>query len=152
MEEEDVAREAKKLHEEGESFRCCLSNWWIKDWFRSTSRKTSTRVACRAGDNVERQASNEKWGYTLENPSCTTNSVSWCLKDNPQVLKFYTGIPEWTIFMALLNLLYPAITDTPTCKLRKLSMVLMFLMQIQLNLLYLPVIPLQSLQRRTWAW
>ena len=65
-EEEDVAREAKQLHEEGES---CLSNWWIKDWFRSTSRKTSTRVACRAGDNMERQASNVKWGYTLENPS-----------------------------------------------------------------------------------
>ena len=56
------------------------------------------------------------------------------LKDNPQLPKFYTGIPEWTIFMALLNLLYPAIPDTPTCKLSKFSMVLMFLMKVRLNL------------------
>ena len=56
------------------------------------------------------------------------------LKEDPQLLKFYTGIPDWTVFMALYNLVHSAIPDTPINKLSKFSMILMFLMKIRLNL------------------
>lgn len=55
-------------------------------------------------------------------------------KENSQLLKFYTGIPEWTIFMALLNLLFPALPDAPAGKLSKFTLVLMFFMKVRLNL------------------
>ena len=51
------------------------------------------------------------------------------LKEDPQLLKFYTGIPDWTVFMALYNLVYRAIPTTPMNKLSKFSVILMFLMK-----------------------
>ena len=34
------------------------------------------------------------------------------LKDDPEMLKFYRGIPDWTVFMALYNLVCHAIPTT----------------------------------------
>ena len=46
------------------------------------------------------------------------------LKEDPQLLRFYTGIPDWTVFMALYNLVYQAIPTTPVNKLSKFSIAL----------------------------
>lgn len=43
-------------------------------------------------------------------------------------------MPEWTVFMALYNLIESAISELPANKLSKFSMILMFLMKIRLNL------------------
>lgn len=57
------------------------------------------------------------------------------LKEDPQMLKFYKGIPDWTVFMALYDLVRHAIPTTFMNKLSKFSMVLMFLIKIRCNLL-----------------
>jgi len=99
-------------------FRCCLSNWWINGWFRSTSKSLEKQVrelhaeleiTWKDNQAMRSEVTNRK----SLNPQLTVSPA--VLKDNPELLKFYAGIPDWTIFMALLNLLYPAIPDTPTC-------------------------------------
>ena len=56
------------------------------------------------------------------------------LEKNPDVLKFYTGLPNWTIFTALLTLITPALPEMPHSKLSPFQRILMFLMKIRLHL------------------
>ena len=54
-------------------------------------------------------------------------------KNDPTVLKFYTGLPNWIVFSALLVLVRPALASFHA-KLTPFQMVLMFFMKIRLNL------------------
>ena len=39
------------------------------------------------------------------------------LESNPDMLKLFTGIPNWTIFTAILSLVTPALPSMPRSKL-----------------------------------
>ena len=56
------------------------------------------------------------------------------LSSNQDMLKFYTGIPNWIIFSALLKLVTPALPVMPRSKLTTFEMIMMFLIKIRLNL------------------
>jgi len=53
---------------------------------------------------------------------------------NDDVVKFYTGLPNWTIFNAVLTLVSPSLPVTPLSKVTTFQMVVMFFMKIRLNL------------------
>ena len=55
------------------------------------------------------------------------------LEGNSDMLKFFTGLPNWSIFTTLLTQIAPAPPETPNNKLSLFQMVLMFLMKIRLN-------------------
>ena len=57
---------------------------------------------------------------------------TYIIKHIAFVLKTCTGIPEWCIFQAILNLVEPALLDG--VKLSKFSMVLMFFLKFRFNL------------------
>ena len=137
----DAAEEAKRQREEGESEDLvsgvtCQTDESMTDLEAQAQSLEKQVQELRAELEITRK-DNQAMRSEVRNWKSLNAQLTLSpdiLKDNPQLLKFYTGIPEWTIFMALLNLLYPAIPDTPTCKLSKFSMVLMFLMKVRLNL------------------
>ena len=55
---------------------------------------------------------------------CHTDVVSpELLEGNPDMLKSYTGLPNWSIFTALLSLIAPALPEIPQNKLSLFQMV-----------------------------
>ena len=53
-------------------------------------------------------------------------------ENDAEMLKFYTGIPEWYVFIALFNLISPEVHGST--KLSKFEMFVLFFMKIRLNL------------------
>ena len=96
-------------------------------------------VACQtdeSADTVKRlQEENESQRCEILELKSRTNVFSpELLEKSPDMLKFYTGILDWTIFTALLNLVAPALPSMPRSKLSSFDMLLMFLIKIRLNL------------------
>ena len=55
-------------------------------------------------------------------------------RDNGGILKFYTGLPNWIVFNAVMTLVSPCFPQMPNGKLSVFQMVVMFFMKIHLNL------------------
>ena len=53
----------------------------------------------------------------LKSDLCSQALTQEALRDNPQKLKVYTGIVDWTVLMALLNLVNPCLSSTGASKL-----------------------------------
>ena len=51
-----------------------------------------------------------------------------------KVLKYYTGLPNRTVFNAVMTLILPSLTSTSNSKLSTFEMVVLFFMRIRLNL------------------
>lgn len=66
--------------------------------------------------------------YLLQSKMILTEDL---LKENDDILKFYTGLPEWHIFSAFYDLIAPYLPEKR--KLTKFSRILMFLMKLRLN-------------------
>ena len=54
--------------------------------------------------------------------------------NNPELLKLYTGLPNWTIFLCLMTLVSPSLPKMPNSKLNTFEMLAIFFMRIRLNL------------------
>lgn len=96
-------------------------------------------VACQTDEHEDtikncKQQTNHKdvkfWNSSLVEVSSPQN----CLINSPEMLKFYTGIPDWVIFTALLSLVTTALPTMQHSKLSSFEMVLMFLIKIRPNL------------------
>ena len=68
----------------------------------------------------------------LTDTSESRTSMCKSLEKDAEKLKFYTGIPEWCVFIALFNLISSEIHGSS--KLSKFEMFVMFFMKIRLNL------------------
>ena len=55
-------------------------------------------------------------------------------KDNEGIMKFYTGLPNWTFFNAVPTFVSPCFPRIANGKLSVFQMVVMFFMKIRLNL------------------
>ena len=53
--------------------------------------------------------------------------------NNPEILKFYTGLPNWTIFYAVMALVSPSPPKMPNSQLNTIEMLAIFFMRIRLN-------------------
>ena len=91
------------------------------------TEETSNLVQCLHEDNNSLRAE-------IVELKCRTDVSPELLEGNPDMLKFYTGLPNWSIFTALLTLIAPALHEIPQNKLSLFQMVVMFLMKIRLNL------------------
>lgn len=65
-------------------------------------------------------------------PNSQEHHLCECLESDAEMLKFYTGIHEWCVFIALFNLVVSDIHSSP--KLSKFEMFVLFFMKIRLNL------------------
>lgn len=54
--------------------------------------------------------------------------------NNPKRLKFYTGLPNWTIFNAVMTLVCPLLLKLPNRKLSTFVMLVIFFMRIRIHL------------------
>ena len=55
-------------------------------------------------------------------------------KNYPDMLKFYTGLPNWTVFSAIFALVSPSLQQLPNSKLSTFEMVAVFFLKDCLNL------------------
>lgn len=55
-------------------------------------------------------------------------------ESNQDVLQFYTALPNWIAFKAVLYLVAPSLPTSPNSKLTTFQMMVMFLMKLRLNL------------------
>ena len=64
----------------------------------------------------------------------TTTITPQLFENNEDILQFYTGLPNWTVFKAILNLVVTSLPTMPNSKLSLFEIVIMFFMRIRLNL------------------
>ena len=98
-----------------------------------------SEVACQTDESgdvlVQLQEANCSQMYEILELRSQTHVLSpEQLESNPDMLKFYTGIPNWTVFTAVLSLVTPALPSMPQSKLTSFEMIVMFLMKIRLHL------------------
>ena len=55
------------------------------------------------------------------------------LKNNDKLLRFYIGLSSFTVLMALFNLVFVAILESPTSKLSKFQAFVLTLMKLRLD-------------------
>ena len=55
-------------------------------------------------------------------------------KKNDEMVKFYTGLPNWSVFDAVTMLITPCFPSSKNCKLSIFQKIVMFFMKICLNL------------------
>lgn len=55
-------------------------------------------------------------------------------KENDEMVKFYTGLPNWKIFNAVMTLAAPSLPKAANSKVTTFQMLLMFFMKVRLNL------------------
>ena len=80
------------------------------------------------GCQTDTKQTNEKQVFQESRSVLTPKRLS----SNQHMLKFYTGIPNWIIFSALLKLVTPALPLIPRSKLTVFEMIMMFLINLNL--------------------
>ena len=86
---------------------------------------TQETIACIEKDNKSLRSE------IIHIKGCTDILSPELFFKNQEMLKFYTGLPNWTIFNAVMKLVSPSL---PNSKLSTFQMIVMFLMKIRLNL------------------
>ena len=64
----------------------------------------------------------------------TTAFTPQLFEDNKNILQFYTGLPNWTVFKAVLDLVVASLPRMPNSKLSPFEIIVMFFMKIRLYL------------------
>ena len=102
---------------------CCVAECLV----HSVGCQTHIRkdLEKEAEDAVKRQPRSEKWDNTFICSLHSVNSFSWKFKGNSQLLKQhkYTRIDSFT---ALLNLMFPVLSDPPARQLNKFTVFYVF--------------------------
>lgn len=70
----------------------------------------------------------------LRSQVVTTGFTPHLFENNESVLKFYTALPNWTVFKAIFDLVLPSLPTMPNSKLSPFEVTVMFFMRIRLNL------------------
>lgn len=71
---------------------------------------------------------------SLKKPTNATSISPEVFQNSKDIIKFYTGLPNWSVFNALMTLISPALPPMPNSKLSRFTSVVMFLMKLRLNL------------------
>ena len=64
---------------------------------------------------------------------CTKSTITpEVYMNNPELLKFYTGLPNWTYFDAVMTLVSPSLPKMPNSKLNTFEMLAIFFIRLNL--------------------
>ena len=106
----------------------------------STESTTKVDASSQTGEYVASlEIDNTSMRTELLKLRSATGDTSTCIsiedfKENDGMVKFYTGLPNWQVFNAVMTLVASSLPEAPNSKITTFQMLLMFFMKIRLNL------------------